>query len=87
MNHDRLTNAASAEVAQGAMLVVDTLQRLPSELQPLSLGVAFRFLLDHLRLQPQDVMTLVGNMLEGPDRKRTAEMRAVEMYVQQEISR
>lgn len=86
-DRDRMNNAPAARVAEGALAVISAIQTRPPEVQPLAIGVAFLLLAERLRLSPQDVATVVGNMMEDRDGKRIAEFRAVQMYIENEVNR
>lgn len=87
MNRDRMNNAPAAAVAECAMAVIDAVQTRRADVRAPAVGAALLLLVEHLKLTPQDLMTVVGNMLTGPDGRRVAEFRAVQLYIQNEVTR
>lgn len=84
INHDRLTMADEAVVANSAMKVVDTLQRYTPEVQLLGLAASFLLLAKHHKQNPNDLFLTINNIIHGVEGKRP-EFAAVEMYMENEL--
>lgn len=87
MNKDKLNAIDAAAVATAAATVIDAVQDMEPERQIAGVTAAFKILVDHLKVDPQDVMTVVGNIISdntGPGKR--VELDAVADYMRGELS-
>lgn len=81
---DRMNNLAMSDVTNGAMAVIDRLQRLPKETQAVSLAATFLLLSEHWGVDPQRVFAATTNIMNHADGRRP-EFKAVARYLREEI--
>lgn len=86
-DHLAMVNAKPQRIANAAMSVLDRLQRgFKSHEQALALAAVFLLLCEGLKVEPQDVMTTIKNLLvRSNDGHGSPEFWAMRAYIQMEM--
>lgn len=85
-NRDLLNNAAPGDIAQAVYSLVDDLQLQKPHLQAAAVAVLFLIVADLWRVPPQDVFTVVKNLMTDPIHGERPEFRALRMYANEELA-
>lgn len=84
MTRDNLSNIKVRKAANAAMLVIDTMQKLPQEEQIAGLSAAFLLLADRVKMSPQDMFSFTTSIMNHADGRRP-EFAAVAQYMDMEL--
>jgi len=85
LDRDRLTNADPEVVARAAILLADLAQQIPDHDRVLAIALFFRLYLDRLGLEPQEVMTIVGNLIAAAPRLDVRQVAALRDYLRDDL--
>lgn len=87
VNRDRLMNADRKAVADACVLIFDRIQHLPTETRMLALASAFNLMIRVTKLNPQEVMTAVNNLIVDDRTSTRLEPRfsAMEFHLEEDI--
>lgn len=85
-NRDNLNNASPKDVTQAVYSLVDDLQMSKPHIQAAAVAVLFLVVADLYRVQPQDVFTVVKNLLADPIHGEAPELRALRLYAKHELT-
>ncbi len=80
----KINNAEPAEVARACFKLLDGMQNYQPHIQVLAAAAVFTALAVHHKQQPQDVFTIIANMMNTKEGRR-AEFKAVLDYIKYEI--
>jgi len=85
MDRDKLNGIAVRKAATTTFAVIDAVQERPPEAQIFGIAAAFRLLSERLGIEPQDAMTVVGNVLASSETGDRVEFDAVRDYLANEV--
>ncbi len=85
LDRDRIMNADAEMVGRGAVLLADLAQQLPDNDRPLAVAAFFRLYMDRLGIEPQDVMTAVGNILASAEKLGVRQFAGLREYLRQDF--
>lgn len=85
MNKDKLINIDSTATAQETYKLIDQLQSLPAEMQLAVTAILFKVAAGVWKAEPQDVFTVVGNIMSDPIHGEKEHFRALRLYAQHEL--
>lgn len=84
MERDKLINAPPQEVARGIVAIADVVQKMPAHMRALTVAGFLTLLVESMELEPQDVMTVVGNIRTHAERTGNTEFKAIEAYLRED---
>lgn len=85
LDRDKLNNAKTKDVTQAVYGLVDQLQFHQPHIQAAAVAVLFLVVADRYRVSAQDIFTTVKNLLADPIHGEAPELRALRMYVNNEL--
>ncbi len=84
-DRDRMQNANLSTARQASIATLDALQNYEPATQVVALGVCFRLMAESLGVQPQDVFSSVGQMMQHAENTGRTEFRSVKLYMEGEL--
>jgi len=67
------------------MAVIDRLQSYNPGIQALALASVFKLLCEAAKVEPQEIFTYAGNIMDTREGERRGNFRAVKRYIQEEL--
>lgn len=86
IDRDLINMAGTKEVSQGIVLIADVVQQLPMHIRVLAAAGFLALLLERLGIEPQDPMTILGNLRAEAEREGRVEFRAIAQYFKDDLT-
>jgi hypothetical protein len=87
LDYTKLANVNPDDVSQAAYEALDCLQNHPPHIQAAAVGTLFVAIAEALKASPQDVMTVISNVLHDDRNGRRPQFAALALYIEHELRR
>lgn len=85
-NRDKMNHASTREVGNGIVAIADVVQKMPKHIRVLAAAGFLMLLVEHMRIEPQDVMAALGNIRDEADRTGRVEFTAIKAYLKDDLA-